>query len=368
VSPFRGHRPVVVLGFLLLALFVVAVTVRPATTDDGPGGVAALRRLLQARGVDVSSADEPGAGTFFLVHDLRTSEQARPILDWVRSGGRLVVADPASELLAAAGIRRAAQPVAGFVPEQRVETDCVLPAIVGVDRIVAGALDAVYRVPPVGVGCFRRGAGAFLVRRPLGAGEIIALGGSTPLTNESLDEEDDVVLAWNVLGGPGGDVVFGTPLPAGASTPPGLWGLLPDPARAVILQLAVAVLAYAVARGRRLGAPVEEAVPSPIPATELVVSVGDLYRRARASAHAAAILRDRFRARAGRRLGLGARPEEGKLSRAVAEATGVGPDDVARMQVGGHEDERALVAAARQLERLERSMEGGDGWETPARR
>jgi hypothetical protein len=254
--------------------------------------------------------------------------------------------------------------VGGFIPEQTMESDCVSPAIVGVDRIVVGALDSLYQAG-AGPGCFLRDGGAFLIRRGYGDGEILALGGLTPLTNEFLDQEDDVVLAWNLLGS-GEKVVFGTPRPAGAPTPRGLWGLLPDPVRVVILQLGVAAAVFAIARGRRFGRPIEESVPSPIPATELVMATGELYRRARATGHAATLLRDRFRARAGRRLGLGPRPDPDALSRAVSEATGRAEPS----WPGAEEtrDEGALVAAARELERTERRLEGGEAWEMPARR
>jgi hypothetical protein len=364
VGRLRRHRALLGVGLLLVALFFVAVVVRPPATDDGPGGVAALRRLLEIRGVDVSSADAPGEGTFFLPHDLRTTAQAEPVLSWVRNGGRVVVADPGSAVLRGAGIRQGFDPVAGFVPEQVLRPDCLDPAIVGVDGVVAGALDATYRRPPDALGCFHRGDGAYLVRRRLGAGEVVAMGGLTPLTNEYLRQEDDVVLAWNLLGGTGETVVFGAPLPAGASAPPGLWGLLPEPARAIALQLVGAAVVFALARGRRLGRPIEEVLPAPIPATELVVATGDLYRRARATSHAAEVLRDRFRVRAGRRFGLGPAPDDAELARAVAGTTGPAEVRLDRRI----DDERELVVVAGDLERLERQMEGGDGWATPERR
>ena len=360
----RRRLPLIAVGGLVLLLVVVAVTVRPAPTGDGPGATTLLRRFLEVRGVAVSEADDPQDGsTFFLSHDLRTARQAGPVLEWVLGGGRLVVADPASAILGRAGMRSSRVPVSGFVPEQRLRPGCVSPATVGVERIVVGALDGLFR-PAAGLGCFPRDEGAYMVTRAHGTGTIVGLGGVTPLTNEFLDDEDDVALAWNLLGS-GGPVIFGTAAPPGATTSEGLWALMPDAARAIVLQLAGAGVLFALARGRRFGRPIEEAVPSPIPATELVLATGELYRRARATGHAAKVLEGRFRARTGRRLGLGPRPDRAGLGRAVAEATG---EEVSWPAPGQTGDEAGLVSAARTLERTERRLEGGEGWETPVRR
>lgn len=349
---------------LLAAVVVVALTVGPAPTDDGPGGTAILRRFLELRGTSISDGDVPEDGSvFFLAHDLRRPPQAERVLDWVRRGGRLVVADPGSAILRKAGMRLLPTPVSGFAPEQRLGPGCVSPTTVGVERIVVGALDGLY-VPAAGLGCFLEDGGAYLVTRAHGSGMIVALGGITPLTNEFLGEEDDVTLAWNLLGS-GEPVVFGSAVPPGATASEGVWALLPQPARVILLQLAVAAVVFAVARGRRLGRPIEEAIPSPIPATELVLTTGELYRKARATGHAATVLEDRFLARVGRRLGVGPRPDRASLGRAIAAATGDAPDWPAPAE---RADEAGLVAAARALERTERRIEGEQGWEMPARR
>ena len=72
----------------------------PLAGSRGPGGTLALRRFLAARGLTVSDAADPppGGGTFVLLADLRTYEQDSAILQWVDQGGRLVLADPLSEL------------------------------------------------------------------------------------------------------------------------------------------------------------------------------------------------------------------------------------------------------------------------------
>jgi hypothetical protein len=356
VSRLRRRRGLIAAGLAVVALGALALIVPPAVTPDGPQGTSILRRFLRVRGIEVAEGDRPGAGVFFLPHDLRTRRQAEPLLDWVRAGGTAVVADPTSAVLAGAGIRPAPTTAGGLVPEQRAAADCALPAAVGVRAIVIGSTDAVFSPARRSIGCFHREAGAFLVQRRVGEGTMVGLGGLTPLTNALLEDEDDVVLAWNLLGREG-SVVFGSPVPAGASEPRGLWDLLPAPAKVIVVQAVLAAAVFAIARGRRLGRRPEEDAPLPIPATELVTATGELYRRGRVARHAASVLRRAFLDRAVRRLGVS--PDAQDVVGALASAAALSEDEVARA-LGPAEvsSERDLVAAARGVERLERRMEG----------
>src|SRR5439155_2843812 len=93
---------VALIGLLAIFLFVLrpGAPGPPLAGSRGPGGTLALRRFLAARGLTVSDAANPppGGGTFVLLADLRTYEQDSAILQWVDQGGRLVLADPLSEL------------------------------------------------------------------------------------------------------------------------------------------------------------------------------------------------------------------------------------------------------------------------------
>jgi uncharacterized protein DUF4350 len=355
-------------ALLVIGLFVllgaVAWLFSPASPEDaGPTGTLALKRLLTGREIDLSISAEPGAAgsTFFLVHDFRTDDDAGRVLDWVRSGGRLVVADPRSAIVARAGLLPD-EAVGGLLPGQDLEADCLLPAAVGVERIVAAQTDMVFTVTgPQDLGCFGRDGFQYLVQHRFGDGEIVALGGATPFTNEYLDDQDDVVLAWNLLGAPGGEVVFGHPVGPGGRESQGLWSLLPPAARVIILQVFLAAVLFAVSRARRLGPPVEEAIPSPIPATELVVATGDLYRRTRSSGHSVALVQRRFRARAARKLGLPPDATDQALASAISGATGV-PEEQVNRTLAPREDEQGMVAAAREIEALERRLGEEVAW------
>ncbi|MDR7279163.1 DUF4350 domain-containing protein [Catenuloplanes atrovinosus] len=89
--------------------------------------------------------------------------------------------------------------------------------------------------------------------------------------------------------------------------PPWFWAML--------VLLAVAALVTALWRARRLGPPVVEPLPVQVRAHETVLGRGRLYRRARAAAHSAEILREAARQRLAHRLRL---PPEADLSAAVA--------------------------------------------------
>lgn len=361
------RRGTALLVLMLLALFIGISLAVPGSDrpDLGPGGTAALQRVLEARGVEVRGGDRPDAGsTFFLPVDLRGPGEAGEIADWVREGGRLVIAHPGSATAAAVGLPPVGGSVGGFSPSRTLEVDCALPETSGVAEITAASVDSLYGPRPAeAVGCFQGEAAFFLVRRSIGEGEVIGLGALSPLTNLYLSEDDNVVLAWNLLGRPGAPVVFGSALPPG-SAPPGLWSLLPFPARVIILQLALATLVFAFVRGRRLGPPVRESIPSPIPATELVHATGRLYRGSRASGHGLALLQERFSARVKRRLGLGSEAGEDEVATAVEASAGIPARDVERaLTPRPVADEAALVAGARDLELLERRMEGETAWE-----
>ena len=356
-----GVRPLLAAAALVAVAAVLAALLGapPAGDDTGPRGMAALKRLLRARGIDVGAAEEPaGEMTFFLPVDARTPAQAGALLEWVEGGGRLVIADPSSPTLTAAGVAPHGS-VGGIAPVRVLKTDCGVPAVVGVGAIAAASTESRLGPGPAeAIGCFLEEGGAFLVERRLGRGSVLALGGPTPLTNEFLRERDNVVLGWNLLGAPGNPVVLGTPRPAGASSG-GLWSLLPPPARVIVGQMVLAAVLFALARGRRLGKPVEEVVPSPLPASSLIQATADLYRRGRASAHAVAVLQARFRAHVGRRLGLGPSPSPEAVVRAAAARGDVRAEDLEQVLAArSHADERQLVAVARRLDALQGRIEG----------
>ena len=87
---------------VLLAVFWAIGSAQPAPLDERTVSLAAF---LRERGIDVSFAAVPSSDrTAFLLHDLRSPDQAGDLLEWVKGGGTLVVTDPASATLSALGV------------------------------------------------------------------------------------------------------------------------------------------------------------------------------------------------------------------------------------------------------------------------
>ncbi len=316
-----------------------------------------------ARGLTVSDAANPppGGGTFVLLADLRTYEQDSAILQWVDQGGRLVLADPLSEL----AFRLLVGSRGGLAAIRTTTTlgaDCAAP-----EAVAAGAVEV--RSSDLGLesigadahSCFGGAAGSFLVARPLGAGMAVVLGGFSPFTNALLDHADNAAFAEQVLGA-SPPVVFGSTVVPGTAAAvgreKGVWGSLPPAAKTALVAVAIAALFFVLVRGRRLGRPVLEEPLSPIPAGELVKATGKLYRKAGARAFAGDLMRTGTATQTARRLGMPAWTTPGALASAVSSATGLPRERVTRALEGpkpATDDE--LLALARELEAIRSAVD-----------
>lgn len=309
-----SRRMVIVwIAIVLLLGVLVALVPRAESTES----TLALRRFLAASGRQVSEGGPPpeAGGTYVILHDLRSPDEARSLLAWAASGGRLVVADPRSTLVTLSGAS-VGDPV-GLVGARSLEPACFAEEALGVRSIVVRASDRSLRGGDRFVSCFD---GHLLVRSH-DRGTLVLLGGFTALTNEHLRTADNALLALR-LAGSEGPVMFGPPVPAEVAAPAtGVWGALPERAKVAILAIAVAALAFAALRSRRLGRPPAEEPIAPIPASELVRATSRLYRRARSLGHAAGMMREATRARVGRRLGVPADSEA--LPTVAAHVTGL---------------------------------------------
>ena len=177
----------------IIVLLGVLVLLMPRA-ESGESTLA-LRRFLAGSGLDVSEGGPPPSpdGTYVLLHDLRTPDEARSLLDWVEGGGRLVVADPASEVVGLAGAE-AGEPL-GLVGAQTLEPACVAEEVVGVRRVVARASERMLRGDPF-ASCF----GGLVLVRAHGSGSVVLLGGFTAFTNEYLRSADNALFALRTLG------------------------------------------------------------------------------------------------------------------------------------------------------------------------
>lgn len=354
---------------VLAALVVLALLVR--RPDDGdpldprstkPLGAKALVELLESQGADVSieraaPAPSDGSDTTLMLSDQLDADASERLDEWVRGGGVLVVADPTSPF--GPGMTRP-NPLEGADLGSELRPRCDLDAVDSVERIdPAGGV--ALNVPDIrgleATGCFPLLGGFFLVARAHGDGAIVALGGAAPFLNTNIGEQDNAVLALALLAPSGSEsvTVIDRPLPgSGRQT---LADVAPRGAKLLLVQLAIAFVAYAIARARRLGRPVLEPQPVEVPASELVVAVGNLLHVARHRDEAAAMLREDLRRTLAERLGLpmDAHPET------VVKAAGNRPElpreriaaVLADRQLPGDED---LVALAQLIETVRQEV------------
>lgn len=331
------------------------------SADNGPQGILALKRLLAGMGLTVKTANRPptGGGVFVLVADLRSEDEAKDLLGWAQDGGTLVIADPGSNTLTEAGMAPTARVGHYSFGPPKLAPGCVTPETVGIGSVAIDPADQVLGPVPGAVGCFSISGGAFELDQPVGQGRLIALGGISPFTNALLNNADNAAWAVQLFGSAPGPVVFGPAFPPGAPPPPSLFDQLPLWARAVALQIVIALVAFALVSSRRFGAPMPEHLPAPVPASELVDAVGRLYRSSRAVGFAGDTLRRFTLRRLQRRFGAGrGAPDVDALAAQIAPAAGMELDTVRRLLGGpAPADDAQLIALGRDLEELGRRVE-----------
>ncbi len=317
----------------------------------GPDGLGALRTLIEeAGGTPVLGVGTPDPSDEVAVlataayidlfaefedREDRTIENYEPVLEWVRGGGTLV---------AGVDVPGGPEPSGDVVDRDDTvgRSVCDVVDLEGVTEI----RPLEHRPVAVKSGdrsCFGDGETAVLVVRDLGRGQIARLASIGVFSNRALDDADNAALAARLFDlGPGRVVAFlsgpagsaattgpvneeGEPVGAGDS---GLFELVPDRVLAMMAGLASAAFIYALARGRRLGSPVDETTPIELPSSSFVEAVGRLYARsADPRGHSSRILRSDFRSTAARRLGM---PPDSSA-------------DVIAGALGGAADERASL-------------------------
>jgi len=208
--------------------------------------------------------------------------------------------------------------------------------------------------------CYPGAKGPSLVRYVAGGRSITVLGTGVPLTNGSLADRGNAALALNLLAGRS-TIVWLTPGPA-ALTATGagrtsVRSLIPWGAYLVAIQLAVAVVAAAVWRARRLGPLVTEPLPVVVRAAETVEGHGRLYRSRHSRGRAAEALRSAAIGRLVPRLGLAPGVEPATIAAAVAAHSGRDVAAVAADLFGqAPGTDAALVELASNLDTLEREV------------
>jgi hypothetical protein len=334
----------------------IFLLVLAAPGSSGSGRLVALRRFLPATGLTVADAGAPpsGGGAFVLLVDHRTSNEERALMSWADKGGRIVVTDPSSELFSRFDVSTHR---AGVFGVRDLSPGCVRPEVTGVRTLEVAATDGLLSSPAESAGCFADASGSYALFVPAGRGEIVLLGGSSILSDALLNHADDAAFARSLLDA-GGPVVFGSALPPGASGG-SVWSLIPTRGKTVLWELALAAVAFALARGRRLGRPIPEEPLSPIPAGALVEATARLYRRSRSVAFCGSLVRASIGERLSRRLGIPPDPDLRRLADTIARIVRQDAVPIEHVLAGpapASDDE--LVALCRELESLTAQIEG----------
>lgn len=364
----RSWRFVLLLGAVLVLVVLVAGNPdddpgEPLAPDaTGPAGAKAMVVLLEELGADVVIEDGvPGddVATAVLLEDRLDEDRATGLLEWVRAGGTLVVADPRS---AFTPIVAAPLGEGGLVDAAAVELDrddCDIDAL---DEVARLDLDAgvTYEVAGEARSCFGDGTSAFVVEQPQGAGRLVAVGGPDPFTNDGLGRADAAVLVADLLAPEpdGASVAFlerGGPVIAGDGEET-LADLVPERVTLALIQLGLAFAVYVWFRARRAGRPVAEPRPTTLAGSELVEAVGRLLQQERDPERSASLLREDLRRRLARRFGLAPGADLDDLV-AAAERAGADPDRLRAVLAGPPvTDGDTLTALARDIDSTRREI------------
>jgi Domain of unknown function (DUF4350) len=358
------------IGVVLVGLLALAAIGRDDGGDgpldprsDGRLGTSALVAVLGELGAEVTVTDRlPDADTdvFVLLADLLDPAQADALSAWVDDGGTLVVTDPGSSFVppttGAFGEDGDGGEGAALRAAVGRSLACDLPPLDGID--VAGVRPrnggVLYEVEGDARSCIGSAFEAYVVATQQGAGDVVAVGGSGMVLNDTLDEgENAPVVAALMAPRPGVRVGVLEPIPPAGGGERTLVDLIAPNVRAFLAQLLVAFAVFVLWRSRRLGAPVPEPQPVAVAGSELVAAVGSLLDRAGSPQHAGDLLRADLRRFLGDRLGI---PPEATPAAVVAVAHERIGTDEARLAwalgPGPVEDDDQLVALAHTIDSI----------------
>lgn len=308
----RRIDPLLLAGSVLLALTVglTALGTHPddqdhgltaSVYDEGPGGAATLRRLIEAVGTRTVTLEgdrfEPRVGSARVLFMLRASElvtvqDVDAIRRYLRDGGTVIVAHNVEffvlPLLEAFDIRlaqgalsrttRLSGALFAAPPARQIETD------------VARELRLGTGWDPIGTD----GRAPTVAMRTEGKGTLIVVGTVTPFFSGSLDAQDNArfAVALALAASASGGAVAFDEYHHGMHPPPSILAVVERtwPGRALLVGM-ILVFAYVVLTGRRLGKAQPLDPRPPRSSLEYVRGFAGLVRRAGRQE----IVRDRLR-------------------------------------------------------------------------
>jgi hypothetical protein len=325
-----------------------------------PNGAKALALFLERLGARLDTSGTlpaMGRGVALVLDDQLGDAQRAQVTQWVRRGGALVVADPSSPLEDAS--------LAPGLPDQPRPAPAVLapgcraPWAAGVAH-VATAGDDLLEVPAGAYDCFPVGGDAFAVARDEGAGVVVALGGAGLWSNAYLGDDDNALLAADLLVPGRGYVVSWLLAPRVGGGTASLWSLVPVRVKGCLGGLAAALLTACLWQAKRLGRPVLEDPLVAVPGSELVVATGRLLAGNANSQETAVFLRDELCAELRARFGQGPGTEPATVAAMAAMHVRSTRHDVVQALSGPPpRGEQELLVLARTLQQVREEVLGG---------
>jgi len=333
---------------------------RSSAYATSPEGLAAYAELLQRFGHPVrleNSFPTPGTlgpGTTVVVLDPTAvlGTQSRALAAFVRGGGRLVAGGSPpggwiSYLLRPAPRWSPAGPPHAGPLSSGPETQ-------GVHTLETAGEGSFSSPGPARPVAGSPGQPVALVAQQ-GSGRLVVLADASPLQNRLLDRADNARFGVDLAGPPGQPVVFVESV-HGYGQGSGL-GALPSRWLWALAGLGLALVAWMVARGRRLGPPERPVADLPPPRSAYVRALAGTVIRTRDRRRAAEPVRVAVRELVARRAGLGPDPAPETLASAARR---LGLDEVSvRALAGPPGDDEAVVAVGRAYAALR------DGGERP---
>lgn len=362
---------VAAVGMLLL------VRARPDAEPFDPrsgadSGTRGLVLLLEDRGASVDivrSVPAAGSGERVLVLQDRLNDQQRAdLLDYVESGGVVVMADEDSTITsgdAATSIRKGPA-IDGGVPFYSTDIDEQLNVSLGECSVASlthlrGVFveEGVRFTGTATQECFSNGSAAFLVTQRRGSGVIVQLGDNVLFTNGRIRYADNGPLATALLAPTEGSKVSILLGAEAAKTTAdigtgeqGLTDLVRPGVWMALVQLAIAFVVFAIARAIRPGRPVREPAQVPIAGSELVVATGNLMQRAHHANRAGWLLRGNLYRALCRRFHVPPTVSVEQLDAAVAQRTALPPGHVATVLGREVQDNQGLLQLSNSLQEI----------------
>lgn len=333
-------------------------------SGDGARALVVLLERFGARVDVVRTVPAPGSDVRVLVlQDRLNDDQRDQLREFVREGGVAVVADPDSRFAPGPGVADISAPEPIDSGDALSESN-VLPDTCGVGAVshLRGLFVADGERFPVGVdddSCFGSERRAFLVVRPIGAGQLVALGDNELFTNRYLRYGDNAGLATALLApvdGASVSIVLGAEAPkttadigTGDKTlldlvRPGVWMAL--------TQLVVAFAVFAISRAVRPGRPVREPDQVPIAGSELVVATGRLMHRAGHTSRAGWLLRGSLHRDLCAEMRVPSSTSVESLDAVVASRTSLAPGHLAGVLHTDPIDERQLLDLSNRIQEI----------------